>query len=125
MTTLRLTAAVAALSLSGLTIAGYAGSALAQQTAPASDPTAQTTTQSAPSSSTTSPSYGTDPAATPPGADSATASGTPSSATAGDTSTAAAPSADAKPEKKAKKHHKPAGDQADPAGAPTSETPKP
>jgi len=119
MTKLRIPAVVAA-----LTVAGFAGSALAQQ-APATDPTAQTT-QSAPASST-SPSSSTDPAAAPSSssADSAAASGAPSSANAPDSSTGAAPSADAKLEKKSKKHHKPADAEAAPANAPTSETPKP
>ena len=110
MINLRISAAVLA-----LTAAGYAGSALAQQTAPATDPTAQTT-QQAPPSSTTSP--GVDPStATPPPApeaDSAGASGTPSSATAPDSSTADPAAPAAKPEKKAKKHHRPAGAEATP-----------
>ncbi|CAN5317342.1 hypothetical protein BH10PSE3_BH10PSE3_38890 [soil metagenome] len=121
MINLRTSAAVLA-----LTAAGYAGSALAQQTAPATDPSAQTT-QQAPLPSTTSP--GVDPStATPPPAeaDSAAASGTPSSATAVDpaVSDTAAPAADAKPEKKSKKHHKPAGAEAPDTAATSSDAPK-
>jgi hypothetical protein len=116
MTKLRLTAAVAA-----LTLAGYAGSALAQQTAPA-DPTAQTT-QSAPFlvHDVAVLWHGSRGRARADPAADASASGTPSSATAADTSTdAAAPAADAKPDKKAKKHHKPAGNRSRPR-APSSD----
>lgn len=125
MINLRISAAVLA-----LTAAGFAGSAFAQQ-APVSDPSAQTTTpSSSTSSSTDSSSTATsDPSAssstsTPSQADSATSSGTPTSATASDSTTDAAPSAEAKSEKKAKKHHKPAGAETTEPGAASSAPPQ-